>query len=84
MGMSSICCVTLVAVNQFNAGILILRVIFGLFLAYHGYNKFFGPSGLAGHCLVGSRASACAGRSGRPGLLPRQRLPAACWWPPAC
>jgi putative oxidoreductase len=35
-------------VNQFNAGILILRVIFGLFLAYHGYNKFFGPAGLAG------------------------------------
>jgi len=37
-----------VDVNQFNAGILILRVIFGLFLAYHGYNKFFGPGGLAG------------------------------------
>jgi len=35
-------------VNQFNAGLLILRVIFGLFLAYHGYNKFFGPGGLAG------------------------------------
>ena len=36
------------AVNQFNAGLLILRVVFGLFLAYHGYNKFFGPGGLAG------------------------------------
>ncbi len=36
------------AVNQFNAGLLILRVVFGLFLAYHGYNKFFGPGGLEG------------------------------------
>jgi putative oxidoreductase len=35
-------------VNQFNAGLLILRVVFGLFLAYHGYNKFFGSGGLAG------------------------------------
>lgn len=34
--------------NQFNAGLLILRVVFGLFLAYHGYNKFFGPGGLEG------------------------------------
>ena len=36
------------AVNQFNAGLLILRVVFGLFLAYHGYNKFFGPGGIEG------------------------------------
>lgn len=35
-------------VNQFNAGLMILRVVFGLFLAYHGYNKFFGPGGLSG------------------------------------
>jgi putative oxidoreductase len=35
-------------VNQLNAGLLILRVVFGLFLAYHGYNKFFGPGGLTG------------------------------------
>jgi putative oxidoreductase len=35
-------------VNQFNAGLLILRVVFGLFLSYHGYNKFFGPGGIAG------------------------------------
>jgi putative oxidoreductase len=35
-------------VNQFNAGVLILRVVFGLFLAYHGYNKLFGPGGIAG------------------------------------
>jgi putative oxidoreductase len=38
----------LATVNQFNAGLLILRVVFGLFLAYHGYNKVFGPSGLEG------------------------------------
>lgn len=31
-----------------NAGLLILRVVFGLFLAYHGYNKLFGPGGLKG------------------------------------
>ncbi len=34
--------------NQFNAGLLILRAVFGLFLAYHGYNKFFGPGGITG------------------------------------
>ena len=34
--------------NQLNAGLLILRVVFGLFLAYHGYNKIFGPGGLSG------------------------------------
>ncbi|HEX3090848.1 MAG TPA: DoxX family protein [Ilumatobacteraceae bacterium] len=34
--------------NQFNAGMLILRAVFGLFFAYHGYNKFFGPGGLTG------------------------------------
>ena len=34
--------------NQFDAGVLILRAVFGLFLAYHGYNKFFGPGGLEG------------------------------------
>ena len=40
--------VALRAVNQFNAGLLILRAAFGLFLSYHGYNKVFGPGGLAG------------------------------------
>ena len=40
--------VALRAVNQFNAGMLILRAVFGLFLAYHGYNKVFGPGGLEG------------------------------------
>jgi putative oxidoreductase len=38
----------LAPVNQLNAGLLILRVVFGLFLAYHGYNKFFGSGGLEG------------------------------------
>jgi putative oxidoreductase len=31
-----------------DAGLVVLRVIFGLFMAYHGYNKFFGKGGLAG------------------------------------
>jgi putative oxidoreductase len=35
-------------VDQLNAGLLILRVVVGLFLSYHGYNKFFGKGGLAG------------------------------------
>jgi putative oxidoreductase len=35
-------------VDQFNVGLLILRVVLGLFLAHHGYNKFFGPGGLSG------------------------------------
>lgn len=34
--------------DQFNVGLLTLRVVFGLSLAYHGYNKFFGPGGLGG------------------------------------
>lgn len=33
---------------QIDLGLLTLRVVFGLFLAYHGYNKVFGPGGLTG------------------------------------
>jgi putative oxidoreductase len=31
-----------------DTGLLILRVVLGLTLAAHGYNKFFGPGGLKG------------------------------------
>ena len=34
--------------NQFNLGTLVVRLVFGLFLSYHGYNKVFGGGGLAG------------------------------------
>lgn len=34
--------------HQIDAGLLLLRVVFGCFLAYHGYNKVFGGNGLAG------------------------------------
>src|SRR5262245_46793060 len=34
--------------DQLNFGLLVLRVIFGLFLAYPGYNKIFGGGKLAG------------------------------------
>ena len=34
--------------NQINAALLALRVVFGVFLAYHGYNKVFGGDGLEG------------------------------------
>ena len=34
--------------DQLDFGLLLLRSIFGLFLAYHGYNKIFGPGGLTG------------------------------------
>ncbi|MEK7426414.1 MAG: DoxX family protein [Actinomycetota bacterium] len=34
--------------NELDLGMLILRVVFGLFLAYHGYNKLRGPGGIAG------------------------------------
>ena len=34
--------------DQLNFGLLALRVVFGLFLAYHGYNKVFGGGGLKG------------------------------------
>lgn len=33
---------------QLDLALLILRVVFGVFLAYHGYNKVFGGGGLAG------------------------------------
>lgn len=36
------------AVDQLNAALFLLRVIFGLFLAYHGFNKVFGGGGLSG------------------------------------
>ena len=35
-------------VNQFDLGLLILRVVFGLSFAYHGYNKVFGGGKLPG------------------------------------
>lgn len=34
--------------QQIDAALLALRLVFGLFLAYHGYNKVFGGNGLAG------------------------------------
>jgi len=34
--------------QQLDAGLLVLRLVFGIFLACHGYNKVFGPSGLKG------------------------------------
>ena len=34
--------------QQIDAGLLALRLVFGLFLAYHGYNKIFGGNGLTG------------------------------------
>jgi putative oxidoreductase len=35
-------------VQQANLALSLLRVTFGLFLAYHGYNKVFGGNGLKG------------------------------------
>lgn len=34
--------------QQLDVGRLVLRLVFGLFLAYHGYNKVFGGGGLQG------------------------------------
>jgi len=34
--------------DHVNLALLILRLVFGLFLAYHGYNKFFGGGRLPG------------------------------------
>ncbi len=39
---------SVVPVQQANFALLVLRASFGLFLAYHGYNKVFGGNGLAG------------------------------------
>lgn len=35
-------------IDQMNTGLLLLRLCLGLFLAYHGVNKIFGPNGLSG------------------------------------
>jgi putative oxidoreductase len=35
-------------VNSYEAGLLILRLVLGLTMAAHGYNKFFGSGGIAG------------------------------------
>jgi putative oxidoreductase len=34
--------------SAYDVGLLIVRVVLGLTLAAHGYNKFFGPGGLKG------------------------------------
>jgi putative oxidoreductase len=34
--------------NQLDFGVLLLRLVFGLFFAYHGWNKVFGKGGLSG------------------------------------
>jgi putative oxidoreductase len=34
--------------DRINLALLLLRLVFGLFLAYHGYNKVFGAGGLKG------------------------------------
>lgn len=34
--------------TAFGVGLLILRVVLGLTMAVHGYNKFFGPGGISG------------------------------------
>jgi putative oxidoreductase len=34
--------------NQFDLALLAVRLMFGIGLAYHGYNKVFGPGGLDG------------------------------------
>ncbi len=34
--------------QQIDVGLLVVRVVFGVFLAFHGYNKVFGGNGLAG------------------------------------
>ena len=34
--------------NSYDIGVLLVRVVLGLTMAAHGYNKFFGPGGLQG------------------------------------
>lgn len=36
------------SVDQIDLALLLLRSCLGLFLAYHGFNKIFGPNGLSG------------------------------------
>ncbi len=37
-----------VMADQVNLALLVLRLVFGLFLAYHGHNKFFGGGRIKG------------------------------------
>jgi putative oxidoreductase len=37
-----------VHVTQLDVGLLVLRAVFGVFLAYHGYNKVAGRGGISG------------------------------------
>jgi len=39
---------SLSVMQQYDLAVLVLRVVFGVFLAYHGYNKFFGGGKIAG------------------------------------
>jgi len=48
-------------VQQFDLAVLILRVVFGVFLAVHGYNKFFGKGGLTGTTEIGAGLFLAAG-----------------------
>ena len=47
-GRSTACSVGLRPVDPADLALLVVRVVFGLFLAAHGYNKVFGGGGLAG------------------------------------
>jgi putative oxidoreductase len=79
-------------VNAYDFGILLLRVVLGLTMAAHGYNKFFGPGGLAGtagwfdsmgmkpgkfHARVAASTEMAAGLGLAAGLL--TPIPAACF-----
>lgn len=39
---------TVAPMTPVDLGLFVLRVVFGLFFAYHGYNKVFGGNGLSG------------------------------------
>ena len=57
-----------------TSALLVLRVVFGLFLAYHGYNKVFGGGGLAGTGrLVRQHRHALAAVAGPPRRRHRDR-----------
>ena len=71
-------------VDPIDLALLVLRVVFGLFLAAHGYNKVFGGGKLAGTGRLVRLARHAAGHRCRPASPPGPRSAPGCCSPSGC